>query len=253
MKINDYFKKITSLFLAGTVFFTSIILFNGCKLSADNSINTKIPTVLNNYQLPLDDELICNLQNLVTYISDNNHLKSGIAGIIETNFGKIDWTDNQFVQYDNGIQGIFVPIKRTGITEAFLISNPLNNFNSLIVKVKPNQKNTDEFFTGKIEFYELTGKVICSYSYENGKFLKSDPNKSDSEFLKSAPIGTENCDFNCVYSCFNGIMTSDWLYGVVCGTACFAWESGIGLFICIFCVGGPALTCLDQCCPNIIE
>jgi hypothetical protein len=163
MKMNSFFEKFLSLILAGCVVFTSIVSLNGCKNSEVNSQNVKVPGVINNYQMLLNDELICNLQNVINNESDKNYLKSGIAKTIETNVGTIDWADNQFVLYDNGIQGLFVPIKRNNIIEGFLVSNPLNNFASIIIKVVSKQKKTDNFFTGVIQFFDLNCNEICAY------------------------------------------------------------------------------------------
>jgi hypothetical protein len=71
-----------------------------------------------------------------------------------------------------------------------------------------------------LKFLFLYFKTV---SYENGKFVGSN---SDNLSLKSVVVGIQSCNFNCVYTCFNGIMTSDWLYGTVCAAACVGWEQG---------------------------
>ena len=249
MKLKkNIFIKTVSYLLAVIIFFTSTISFTRCKENELRNEKTQVINVLDNYQLSLNDEILCNLQNAIYSIDERNELKSGVFNKIESTFGKIDWYDNQFVLYENGKKGIFVPIKKENKIEAFILASPENNFSSVIMKINVTPGLDDKFLSGSIHFFNLECTEICSYSYKNGKYLSS-----NTYSLKSVPVGTENCNFTCISNCLGGVMNSNWLYEYTCGLACAGWETGVGLFVCIFCIGGPALYCIDQCCPNIVE
>lgn len=249
--------KTTSLVMAICFFTFSCFTFNGCNYGEEHSDmkeDYQIPQVVENNQLPLSNELIINLMNSLTEERESkNFLKSAFAEKIIPKFGEPEWEDNQLVTYDNGLKGLYIPLVKNKKITGFILSKPDGNrYKTIIIELLPEKFKKDKAFSGKINFYTTSGVSTGSYSYINGKYIsKFKITNSQTTRLKSG-TSEGDCNPNCVYNCFNNIMTSDWLYSSVCFAACLGCETGIGLFMCIFCIGGPALTCLEQCCPGTV-
>lgn len=258
MKLIHVFYRATSLLVATCILIVSCFTFHGCSsYEEDYSVlkeNNQVPQVLEYTKLPESNDLVVNLKkSVITQKEISKTLKSANIDNIEAKFGMPNWADNQLVKYDNGQSGIYVPIIKDEKITAFILSKPEEDkFKSIIIEVLSENKEGDEYFSGELNFYTINGANLASYSYDNGKYIPA-LKSANNQIMRLKSGTTEvDCDFNCVYSCFNNIMTSDWIYGTACATACIAWETGIGLFICIFCIGGPALTCIEQCCPGSI-
>lgn len=252
-------KKVTSVTLIICITIIPSLTFYGCekKVAIDDSqIAYQIPSVVSSIRLPFDDSIIKQLKMELSAKGTNKSQTINYIETIENNFGELDWVNNQYVIYNNSYRCVFVPIVVEDEIATFLLSMPnteSTGYKSIILELASDQKPEDKFFSGSISYYNISGNHIASYHYDNGMYIYSETDSpSKSSTIKSVDL-YQDCNFNCVYTCFNELMTSDWIYGTVCAIACVAWETGIGLYVCIVCVGGPALYCLDECCPNLIE
>lgn len=250
-KVILFFNKVTSVTLALCILFVSCFSFQRC--SNEESIpgvieDTQIPSVKSIVKLEVTDDIILSLKKSILGKKIDDDSKPSIKKRIESNFGELNWKDNKLVTYTNGISGIFVPIVIDGEITSFLVSiSDGEDYKSIIIEATSDNYENNRLFTGTIHFYTVDCISISYFTYLDGQIINSTYN---SDFtitgLKSGP--EQDCNFECVYTCFNDLMTSDWIYGTACAIACVAWETGIGLFVCICCIGGPALYCLQGCC-----
>ncbi len=256
MKKQIYvFYKATSLVLAAGIFFVSCFTFQGCSnYEEDYSVlqeNNHVPEILTNVRLPETNDLIVNLkESITTKKKVTKNLKSAYIDKIESKFGIPNWEENQLVTYDNGLQGIFVPLVKDEKISAFVLSKPKNNkFKSVIIEVISENKEEDELFSGSISFYTVSCGEISSYFYKKGKYIPSlNSTTCQLNSLKSASYEEGDCSLGCLCSCISEVLGTDPLYAFLCGLACGTCGTVFSAFICITCIGGPALYCLDQCC-----
>ncbi|WP_320167789.1 hypothetical protein [Mangrovibacterium marinum] len=147
---------------------------------------------------------------------------------------------------------VFTGIKRSIDEQNILHISSNHEFccKSIIIEVLSENNVKDEFFSGTINLYTVNCKGVSAYIYIDGKFV---PDYNQVARLKSGTIEEGDCSVSCLVSCLDRIFTMSGIYTWACSAACATWETGLGLFICIFCVGGPALTCLEECCPGTVN
>jgi hypothetical protein len=215
------------------------------------TINSHVPQVLNYISLTETNDLVVNLKKaLSTEREINKNIKSAYIDEITTKFGNPNWGDNQLVTYDNGLQGIYLPLVKDNKITAFILSKPDGNeFKFLIIEVMSENKIGEQAFSGKINFYNSNAEGMASYSYKNGIYFPAMSLKSN----EPPGTGVDGCNVSCLIGCLDGVFATSAIYSWICAGACAAWETGVGLMMCIFCVGGPALYCINSCCPGMIS
>jgi hypothetical protein len=248
------FYKSTSLVLAICILFASCFTFQGCNgYEEDYSVlkeSNQIPKILGNSKLSETDDLIVNLKNtIMTGEKNRGELKSAHIDNIESQFGALDWSENQLVTYDNGQEGIYVPIIKDEKVAAFLLSKPSKNkYKSIIIEVLPENNEGDELFSGKINFYTVNGGIVSSYLFCEGEYVPPVENTSGQIIRLKSGYVEGDCSLSCLSGCISHVLGLDPLYSFACGLSCGSFATVFGAFMCIACIGGPALYCMDQCC-----
>lgn len=245
------FYKATSLILATCLLLVSCFSFPGCSYEEDYSVlkERKVPAILENIKLQKNDDLIVNLKkSLITKNEINGNLRPAYIDKIESIFGEPNWEESQLTTYDNGQSGIYTPIMKDKQVTAFLLSKFGNkSFKSIIIEILPENNEGDKIFSGSIHFFTVNCVKILSYSYKDGKSISTLTSNDQLVRLKSG-YAEGDCSFSCLSSCISEVLGLDPLYGFACGLACGSFGTVFGAFMCIACIGGPALYCLDQCC-----
>lgn len=251
MKKITFNQKFLSIILAVSILLMQNLIFQSCSYKEDYSVmnqNDSSPHIikiddLEPHEIALND--LINRFNPKTKSNTHN------IGLLATKFGTPLWNKTKSVEYAEGYNCTYTPFQSLDSSNYYFIASKHNNsYNALVIEIH-NKSYQDPTQGGYISVYKYDGEKILSLSYINGQLSFSD--QPIVRVKSSAEEAARDCNFSCAYNCFNNIMTSDWIYGTACGASCIAWETAIGLFICIFCVGGPALKCIEDCCPGTVR